>query len=120
MARRTNACLSGVKRSTARNPAFRNLPSGGFGGAYAGFQAQAQGYPAQPGYGGYPAPPTTGTVVDQLRFQSEPDQLFADARRTVTWHYQWIVVHDFLARLVGPDVLGEVLVTAKKTGRASA
>jgi uncharacterized YccA/Bax inhibitor family protein len=38
------------------NPAFRNLPSGG----YAGFQPQAQGYPDQPGYGGYAAPPTTG------------------------------------------------------------
>ena len=46
-------------RSTS-NPAFRNLPSGGFGGGYAGFQAQTQGYPAEPGYGGYPAPPTTG------------------------------------------------------------
>jgi hypothetical protein len=59
-------------------------------------------------------------VVDTLRFESEPDQLFADARRTVTWHYQWIVVHDFLARLVGQDVLDEILVTAKKTGKASA
>jgi uncharacterized YccA/Bax inhibitor family protein len=46
-------------RSTS-NPAFRNLPVGGFGGGYAGFQPQAQGYPAEPGYGGYQAPPTTG------------------------------------------------------------
>jgi len=59
-------------------------------------------------------------VVDQLRFQSDPGQLFSDARRTVTWHYQWIVIHDWLARLVGPDVLGEVLVTAKKSGKAEA
>jgi uncharacterized YccA/Bax inhibitor family protein len=46
-------------RSTS-NPAFRNLPAGGFGGGYAGFQPQAQeqGYPGGPGYG-Y-APPTTG------------------------------------------------------------
>jgi hypothetical protein len=59
-------------------------------------------------------------VVDSLRFQSDPDQLFTDARRTVTWHYQWVVVHDFLARLVGPDLLGEILVTNKKTGKARA
>ena len=45
-------------RSTS-NPAFRNLPAGGFGGGYAGFQAQTQGYPAEPGHGGYMAPPTT-------------------------------------------------------------
>jgi uncharacterized YccA/Bax inhibitor family protein len=40
-------------RSTS-NPAFRNLRDG-----YAGFQPQQQGYPGGPGYGGYPAPPTT-------------------------------------------------------------
>ncbi|MDQ6725663.1 MAG: peroxidase, partial [Actinomycetota bacterium] len=59
-------------------------------------------------------------VLDQLRFTSEPDQLFDDARRTVTWHYQWIVIHDFLARLVGPELLGQVLIVNKKTGRARA
>jgi len=48
-------------RSTS-NPAFRNLPRGGFGGGYAGFQPQGQGYPTQPGYGGYKPrrPPATG------------------------------------------------------------
>lgn len=44
-------------RSTS-NPAFRNLPSGGFGGGYAGFQSQPQA--SAPGHGGYQAPPTTG------------------------------------------------------------
>jgi uncharacterized YccA/Bax inhibitor family protein len=44
-------------RSTS-NPAFRNLPQGGFGGGYAGFQTQPQ--PGMQGYGGYQAPPTTG------------------------------------------------------------
>jgi uncharacterized YccA/Bax inhibitor family protein len=44
-------------RSTS-NPAFRNLPQGGFGGGYAGFQSQPQAN--MPGYGGYQAPPTTG------------------------------------------------------------
>ena len=59
-------------------------------------------------------------VVDQLRFQSEPEQLFEDARRMVRWHYQWVVVHDFLPRIVDPDVLNQVLVTTKKTGKAEA
>ncbi|MGB3442159.1 MAG: Bax inhibitor-1/YccA family protein [Actinophytocola sp.] len=44
-------------RSTS-NPAFRNLPQGGVGGGYAGFQTQPQAN--MPGYGGYQAPPTTG------------------------------------------------------------
>ena len=57
-------------------------------------------------------------VVDHLRFSVEPGRLFEEARRTVTWHYQWVVVHDFLARLVGPELLGEVLV--RRRGRARA
>ncbi|MDQ4070980.1 MAG: heme peroxidase family protein [Actinomycetota bacterium] len=60
------------------------------------------------------------TVVDRLRFQTEPRRLFEEARRMVTWHYQWVVVHDFLPRLVGEDLLGEILVTSKRTGRARA
>ncbi|MDQ3897826.1 MAG: heme peroxidase family protein [Actinomycetota bacterium] len=59
-------------------------------------------------------------VVDRLRFQADPAQLFEEARRVVTWHYQWIVIHDFLARLVGPELLGAVLVTSPRTGRARA
>jgi hypothetical protein len=59
-------------------------------------------------------------VVDHLRFQVEPAALFEEARRVVTWHYQWVVVHDFLVRLVGPDLLGEVLVTAPRSGKARA
>jgi hypothetical protein len=39
---------------------------------------------------------------------SEED-LFDAARRSLTWHYQWIVVHDFLPRLVGPGLVAEVL-----------
>ena len=58
-------------------------------------------------------------VVDHLRFQVEPSRLFDEARRTVTWHYQWVVIHDFLARLAGPEVMAEVLVTSR-TGRARA
>jgi len=59
-------------------------------------------------------------VVDHLRFRVEPSSLFEEARRTVTWHYQWVVVHDFLVRLVGAEMLGEVLVTGKRTGKARA
>jgi uncharacterized YccA/Bax inhibitor family protein len=45
---------------SSSNPAFRNLPRGGYGGGYAGFNAP-QGAPqaGMPGYGGYPAPPTS-------------------------------------------------------------
>jgi Animal haem peroxidase len=35
--------------------------------------------------------------------------LFEEARQLVIWHYQWIVLHDFLKRLVDKDVLEDVL-----------
>ncbi len=40
--------------------------------------------------------------------------LFEQARKLVIWHYQWIVLNDFLGRLVDKDVLGDVL----KKGRS--
>ncbi|HWH34274.1 MAG TPA: heme peroxidase family protein [Acidimicrobiales bacterium] len=49
-------------------------------------------------------------VVDHLRDQFTPgDDVFTAAQRLTRWHYQWVVVHDYLRRLVGP-VLDEVLV----------
>jgi hypothetical protein len=34
---------------------------------------------------------------------------FEAAQRIVRWHYQWLVVHDFLRRTVGTETLGAVL-----------
>ena len=34
---------------------------------------------------------------------------FEDTRRIVTWHYQWVVLKDFIARLVTPTLLDHVL-----------
>jgi hypothetical protein len=35
--------------------------------------------------------------------------VFEDTRELVQWHYQWIVLHDFVRRLVGDAVLDDVL-----------
>lgn len=37
------------------------------------------------------------------------DALMEDVRRQVCWHYQWIVVHDFLPRIVGQPMVDRVL-----------
>ncbi|WP_250030778.1 peroxidase family protein [Paractinoplanes maris] len=50
-------------------------------------------------------------IVDHLRASrraAEPE-VFDRARLALTWHYQWIVVHDFLPRLVGAGLAREVL-----------
>jgi heme peroxidase len=44
-------------------------------------------------------------IVDLLRADGVPEaDVFARARVTLTWHYQWVAVHDFLPRLVGTDL----------------
>jgi hypothetical protein len=36
-------------------------------------------------------------------------ELFAEAQRIVRWHYQWIVIHEFLARTVGQATVDDIL-----------
>ncbi len=53
-------------------------------------------------------------VVDRLR--ADPAQqhrsamdIFKEARRQVTWHYQWIIVNEFLPMTIGQDRTDEIL-----------
>jgi hypothetical protein len=49
-------------------------------------------------------------IVELLRASGVPEgDVFDRARNTLTWHYQWIAVHDFLPRLVGPSLVGQVI-----------
>jgi hypothetical protein len=49
-------------------------------------------------------------LVDQLRADGVAEmELFAEARRTATWHYQWVLLEDFLPRVVGAELAGELL-----------
>jgi hypothetical protein len=49
-------------------------------------------------------------VVDGLAGgPNPPADLFAEARRIVTWHYQWIVLHDFVERLTERGIVARIL-----------
>jgi hypothetical protein len=49
-------------------------------------------------------------VVNRLHDQGVPAaELFERAQRLVRWHYQWVVLHDFLPRVLGPEIAGELL-----------
>ncbi len=39
---------------------------------------------------------------------------FNEAQRRAQWHYQWVVVHDFLRRTIGDDLHGKLLVTTEE------
>jgi Animal haem peroxidase len=34
---------------------------------------------------------------------------FADVQQQVRWHYQWVVLHDFLPKIVGQKIVNEIL-----------
>jgi len=51
-------------------------------------------------------------VADEVFAHSpgwSPDDVFKKTQQIVRWHYQWIVVNDFLPRLVGEDVVDDIL-----------
>jgi len=50
-------------------------------------------------------------VVDRVKGDKDlsGSALFDEARRLVTWHYQWVVVHDFLRRVAGDVVVDDIL-----------
>ncbi len=43
-----------------------------------------------------------------------PSEVFAEAQRIVRWHYQWIVVHHFLRKTCGQDIVADVLQNGRK------
>jgi hypothetical protein len=40
--------------------------------------------------------------------------VFAEAQRVVRWHYQWLLVHEFLPATVGQGVVDDVLQNGRK------
>jgi hypothetical protein len=56
-------------------------------------------------------------AVDRVRrdHPSWPgDVVFAEARRLATWHYQWVILHEFLPLIVGPSMLNDVLAQGRR------
>jgi hypothetical protein len=56
-------------------------------------------------------------AVDHLRTQNTAaNQVFAEAQRLTRWHYQWVVVNDFLRRVIGQTMLDQLIET-QRNGR---
>ena len=48
-------------------------------------------------------------AFDDFRESTRLRSVFAEARRLVTWHYQWIIVNEFLPSIVGAALVNDVL-----------
>ena len=57
-------------------------------------------------------------VVADVRTELGPGytdgEIFAEAQRVVRWHYQWLVIHEFLVRTVGGQLVDDVLHSGPK------
>ncbi len=56
-------------------------------------------------------------AVDHVKAKiklTHPDQVFAEAQRIVRWHYQWILVHEFLKKTCGAAVVDDILANGRK------
>lgn len=39
---------------------------------------------------------------------------FVEARRVVTWHYQWMIVHEFLPSIIGAQTVNDILLRGRR------
>lgn len=53
-------------------------------------------------------------IVERLAGSASEAELFEEARRLATWHYQRIVLTDFLPKLIRPAVLEDVLANGRQ------
>ncbi len=57
------------------------------------------------------------TVVNELLTKGSyttKTALFEKAREIVTWHYQWVVIYDFLPKLVGQTVVDDIMCNGRR------
>ena len=57
---------------------------------------------------------------DDFRESTLLRNVFAEARRLVTWHYQWIIVNEFLPNIVGRALVSDVLSRGRRFYRPRA
>jgi hypothetical protein len=54
-------------------------------------------------------------LVDRLRDDGAAEEdLFEEARRSLTWHYQWLIVNELLPGVAGRELIDELLVSGPR------
>src|SRR5438874_10045031 len=56
-------------------------------------------------------------AVDLIRSQNPSianNEAYLEARRLTLWHYQWMILHDFLPHIVGQPVIDDVLTNGRR------
>ena len=56
-------------------------------------------------------------VVQHVKSETgltNPSEIFTEAQRLVRWHYQWIIIHEFLHKTVGMNVINDILKNGRR------
>ena len=54
-------------------------------------------------------------VLDRVRAQGlDGEAAFDEARRLVRWHYQWIIMREYLPQIVGQDMIDDILANGRQ------
>jgi hypothetical protein len=56
---------------------------------------------------------TKNALLPQMS-QITPEQIYQEARKMVTWHYQWIIVNEYLPTICGKSVVDDILGNGRK------
>ncbi len=52
-------------------------------------------------------------LLEKRDRRDDAEEIYRKARRIVTWHYQWIIVNEFLPQIIGPDRVKSLLANPK-------
>ncbi len=54
-------------------------------------------------------------VVDHVRAEGVPAmEVFEEAARLTRWHYQWILIWEYIPKLMGPDIIADVRANGRR------
>lgn len=53
-------------------------------------------------------------LVDTRGNRNDSGELFLRARRMTTWHYQWMILHEFLPLFIGQEMVDDILRRGRK------
>jgi hypothetical protein len=55
-------------------------------------------------------------AVDRVRSEgvTDPSEAFAAARRLTTWHYHWMILHEFLPLFIGQQAVNDILARGRR------
>ena len=53
-------------------------------------------------------------LVAKRNRRDEPEEIYRKARRIVTWHYQWIIVNEFLPLVIGENRVNRLLANRER------